>query len=554
MSAVSPLTLAELLAPSADADGQGSAPGDRAAGGAPVPAGLASSRIGDVCLDSRLVEPGALYLAVGGGSTHGLLHAAEALARGAVAVALDPADLVRGADRSGDAARLVRVTEAHAALRAAGAPLVEVGDLAARAPLLAARLHAHPDRALTLVAVTGTDGKTSVCRFVAAALEALGTPCGYVGTLGWGRGDALERTALTTPDAVSLQGILARLRDGGARAVALEASSHALATGRLDALALDVAVLTNLGRDHLDYHGDVASYARAKARLFDFPTLAAVVLNGDDDFGRELATARERAGAPSTRVLYSVEEATASAGGEREPATPDAPAPHVVRAVARDVTASARGLAFTLVDGAHRARVESPLSGRFNVANLLACHGVLRALGHAPEAAAATLGRLRPVAGRMERFVAASRPTVLVDFAHTPQALAAAIDAAREHCTGALWVVFGCGGDRDRGKRAPMGRAAEAADHVVVTDDNPRTERSADIIAEVLEGMRERERATVIPDRRAAIAHAVRAAADGDVVLVAGKGHEDYQIVGDTRLAFSDRVCVGELLAEAARC
>jgi len=547
------ITLAELLGDDVDA---------------PPAAGLGARVPGGVCLDSRLLEAGDLYLAVGGASTHGFRFAADALERGAVAVAVDPADVARF-----DGA----LAETYRGLVASGAPLVEVADLARRAPFLAARFHAHPDRALTLVAVTGTDGKTSVCRFVATALEALGTPCGYIGTIGWGRGDALASTALTTPDAVTLPRMLAALRDGGARAVALEASSHALAARRLDALALDVAVLTNLGRDHLDFHGDIASYRDAKARLFDFASLSAIVVNGDDPFGRDLAAndtspldatpdAASGTAAPA-RVLYTVQAETREVDGRRDATdrvtgdtggdgTVDVSGAvgagaDVVRVHASDIRATADGLAFMLVDGDCRVRVESPLMGRFNVANLLACHGALRALGHAPERAAAVLGTIRPPAGRMERFAASGRPTVVVDYAHTPQALAAAIAAARAHCTGALWVVFGCGGDRDPGKRAPMGRAAESADHVVVTDDNPRGEASADIIAMVLDGMREPARATVVPGRRDAIAHAVRGAASDDVVLVAGKGHEDYQIVGDTRLALSDRVCVDELLAEA---
>jgi len=525
------LTLADLFAPEPEVR---------------LPDAAGVLEVAGVCLDSRLLERGDLFLAVSGERTHGIRHAAGALARGAVAVAIDPEELaVAGAEDA-------QVAREHHALQATGATLVSVPALARRAPHIAARFHGHPDRALSIVAVTGTDGKTSVCRFVAMALEALGVPCGYIGTIGWGRGDALEPTALTTPDAVTLMRLLAALRDAGARAVALEASSHGLALGRLDTLALDVAVLTNLGRDHLDFHGDVRRYAQAKARLFDVPTLSALVLNGDDPFGRELAANAARREAPVTRFSFGMDVATGEAGdtgGRDASAVEDRPGAHDI--VARDIAPSARGLAFTLVDGAERFPVASSLIGRFNVMNLLACHGVLRALGHAPQAAAVALGELPAVAGRMERFTAEARPTVLVDYAHTPQALAAALEAARAHCDAALWVVFGCGGDRDRGKRGPMGRAAEAADHVVVTDDNPRGEASVDIIAAVLAGMQEPSRAAVVPDRRTAIAHAVNSATPDDIVLIAGKGHEDYQIVGDVRLALSDRDCVGELLAEA---
>ena len=536
------LGIRELLSPGGVA---------RAGGGArsaPATSGDGEAVIGDetaiggVCLDSRDVEPGDLYVAIGGATTHGIRHALDAVRRGALAVAIDPVDIASFGPEA--AAALEALLEQRV-------PVVEVPALASRAPDIASRFHGYPDRALTLVAVTGTDGKTSVCRFVADALSTLGAPCGYIGTLGWGMGDSLDETALTTPDALALRRMLAALRREGARAVALEASSHALATERLAGLDIDVAVLTNLGRDHLDFHGDVDAYRAAKARLFDWPSLSAVVLNGRDAFGLELA-ARLADGRPEVERTVYLAPANESDGPDAEAE----PAPSPVRQIAaRDVRTEAGGLSFTLVDGEETRHVASSLAGRFNVDNLLACHGVLRSLGYETAAAAGALARLAPVAGRMERFTAAaesgSRPTVIVDYAHTPQALAAALAAARDHCAGELWVVFGCGGDRDRGKRAPMGRAAEAADRIVVTDDNPRREASADIIEAVLGGMHDRHRAEVVPDRAGAIAHAVRAAGEGDVVLVAGKGHEDYQIIGERRLALSDRVCVHELLAEA---
>lgn len=477
---------------------------------------LASIEITGVQLDSRAIREGDLYLALRGATTHGILHAADAVQRGARAVAVDATD---------DVDLIAQVAD--------GTPLIKVPDLARRAGPLAGRLHGHPDRTMCLLAVTGTDGKTSVCRFIAAALESLGTRCGYIGTLGWGLGDSLESTALTTPDATALVTMLATLREQGAQAVALEASSHGLATGRLDGLDLDVGVLTNFGRDHLDYHGDLENYRRAKAALFEWPTLTAAVLNGNDALGRALDDSLQSRRPEVERYVFRRE------------------ADETSRIAAESVQATPRGLSFMLVDGDTRRAVDSALIGRFNVDNLLACHGALRALGHSPEEAAGALAGLKPVAGRMERFAAEDRPTVIVDYAHTPQALSAAIDAARAHCAGVLWVVFGCGGDRDRGKRAPMGKAAEAADRIVVTDDNPRRETSADIIAAVLQGMEAPGQATVIADRASAIAHAVRCASADDLVLIAGKGHEDYQIVGDQRLAFSDRDCVDALLAEA---
>ena len=542
------LGIRELLSPEGfDRAGEFGGSGASATSGDGEPPIVDDTVISGVCLDSRDVEPGDLYVAIGGATTHGIHHALDAVRRGAAAVTIDPADIVSFEP------------EAAAALEALleeGVPIVEVPALASRAPDIASRFHGYPDRALTIVAVTGTDGKTSVCRFVAEALSMLGASCGYIGTIGWGMGDSLGETTLTTPDALALRRMLAALRREGARAVALEASSHALASERLAGLDIDVAVLTNLGRDHLDFHGDVDAYRAAKARLFDWASLSAVVLNGDDAFGRELSArlADERADVERTVYRARAGESDGSPAGA-EPSSAERSAPSVRQIAARDVRTDMGGLSFTLVDGEETHRVVSSLAGRFNVDNLLACHGVLRSFGYEAAVAAGALARLAPVAGRMERFSAAaesgSRPMVIVDYAHTPQALAAALSAARDHCTGELWVVFGCGGDRDQGKRAPMGRAAEAADHIVVTDDNPRREASADIIEAVLGGMRDRDRAEVVPDRASAIAYAVRAAGEGDVVLVAGKGHEDYQIVGERRLALSDRVCVHELLAEA---
>ncbi len=488
---------------------------------------VAGLRVTGLSLDSRTVRPGDLYLALPGRATHGLVHAGDAVRRGAVAIATVPGAL-----------------DAHPDARGA-APLVEIDGLAALAGPLARAFHDAPDTAMKLVAVTGTDGKTSVCRFVAEALAALGGPAGYIGTIGWGlvtgseRTDRLEDTALTTPDAVELVRMLAALRDAGARTVALEASSHGIAEGRLDGTSLDVAVLTNLGRDHLDYHGTVEAYAAAKARLFDMPGLSAAVLNADDALGRDVAAALRTRGAAAPAVT-----SFSARGG-----------PADVRA--SDIVQDASGLAFTLGDGAARLTVHSTLLGRFNVENLLACHAVLRALGHGAERAAAALGELRPVPGRMQRVAVEADdragPTGIVDFAHTPGALAAAIAATRAHCQGRLHVVFGCGGDRDPGKRAPMARAAEAADSVIVTDDNPRTERPEAIVADIVAGLSRPDAARVVHDRARAIELAVAAADDTDVVLVAGKGHESYQVVGTERRDFDDReALLAALVARAA--
>jgi len=498
--------------------------------------------VSGVCLDSRQANAGDLYLAVGGEATHGLRYVADALTRNIAAVAAPVGDI--------DA-----FAEARAALAAADVPLIEIPELKALVGRIAARFYGEPSEQLHVVAVTGTDGKTSVCRFIANALDSLGQRCGYIGTLGWGFANDLADTQLTTPDAVSLQRMLATLLTHGADAVALEASSHGINERRLDELSIDVAVLTNFGRDHLDYHQSLDDYRAAKARLFHWPTLSSIVVNGDDELGWELARKAEHKSQelalPRGVVFHAGHEDATESSVSAAPTTA-AQVRGMLTVRAENAVLSASGLLFELVDGEHRYQQTSRLLGRFNIDNLLACHGVLRVLGHAANDASAAINEVEPVPGRMERFAAPAKPTVVVDYAHTPQALTAALAAARHHCQGNLWVVFGCGGDRDPGKRAPMGSAAEIADRIVVTDDNPRTEPSADILEQILAGMQNPARAEVIANRREAIHYALTTAAADDLVLVAGKGHENYQIVGTERLDYSDRETVGQLLRVAS--
>lgn len=477
-----------------------------------------------VCLDSRLVQRGDLYLAVSGATTHGLCYARAAVESGAVAV-LCMADA---------AATYVDEVEA---LRGRDIPVIEIDALEQNCAAIASRFYDKPDGGMTLIAVTGTDGKTSVCRFIAQSLSACEQPCGYIGTLGWGMGDALQSTQLTTPDEVTLLRLLAELRDQGATAVALEASSHGLAEGRLDGLALDVAVLTNLGRDHLDYHQSIEAYRDAKARLFSWPSLSAVVVNGDDAFGQELLLQTAR-----LKQFACYTHDTSATACNDTTAVQDGSATTPTRVTASHIETADNGLTFSLQEAGEAYAIETVLLGRFNVENLLSCYGSVRACGVSANQACHSLKSVTAVAGRMERFGGGKSPTVVVDYSHTPQALQVALSSARVHCRGKLWVVFGCGGDRDPGKRAPMAAAAEAADHVVLTDDNPRTESSSNIIKDALAGFTQSEKVIVIPDRADAIRHAVTTAQVNDLILIAGKGHEDYQIIGTTRYPFSDRV------------
>ncbi len=470
-------------------------------------------QISGVETDSRRIRAGNLFLACAGGHNHGLDFVDEALARGAAAVAWDaqtPPEL--------DVANL-RVPELHRHL----------GEIAAR-------FYDHPAADLSLIGITGTDGKTSCAHVLAQACALLGQPCGYMGTLGYGLLPDLAPATHTTPDAVTLQTWLARLRDAQAKSVALEVSSHALDQGRVDGLGFDVAVLTNIGRDHLDYHASLEAYIAAKHRLFEGANLKAAVLNVDDEYG--------------ARWLHALAPGVdAVAYGLDSPCIP-AQARHVV---AREVLAQPQGLALNIDSSWGELRIESPLLGRFNAYNLLAALAVLLLRGIQPDAAAAALCKVVTVPGRMQLVDAVpGRPLVVVDYAHTPGALEQALRAVCEHASGRIFCVFGCGGERDTGKRPLMAAAAaKQADALWITDDNPRGEDPVRIVADILSGLPSETSATVEHDRARAIAQAIDAAGPGDAVLIAGKGHETYQIIGNERRDFDDREAARRVLEAA---
>ena len=352
-----------------------------------------------------------------------------------------------------------------------------------------------------------------------------------IGTLGVGLYGQAVPTGFTTPLVLQMHAVLAQLRDEGARAVAMEVSSHALDQGRVDAVHYDVAVFTNLTRDHLDYHGDMASYGAAKARLFSRAGLGAAVVNIDDAFGRELLAALPA----GVRAI-----GTSSQGAQCD-----------VRA--ENVDMDGEGIAFDLVLGDERRSVRSPLLGRFNIDNLVAVAGVLHALGHDADAIAGVLPRLQPIPGRMNRLGGGALPLVVIDYSHKPDALQQALDSLRGHLHGTLTCVFGCGGDRDRGKRPQMAAIAEAAaGFVIVTDDNPRTEDGDAIVADIMAGFAAPAKVVVERDRRRAIERAIGAARPGDIVLVAGKGHETYQEVAGVKHPFDDSEVARAALARKA--
>jgi UDP-N-acetylmuramoyl-L-alanyl-D-glutamate--2,6-diaminopimelate ligase len=393
------------------------------------------------------------------------------------------------------------------------------------------------------IGVTGTNGKTSCSQWIAQLLTRSGRRCGVIGTIGIGFPDEpFSGSTLTTPDPVSLQREVRRLLDAGAQALAMEVSSIGLDQGRVAGMKFDVALYTNLTRDHLDYHGTMERYEAAKALLFDWSTLSQAVVNVDDAAATRLIPRLLERG---VRIIGF---SASGAGGDRR-------LTHLL--TAEHILPTSDGLGFLAkFDGAGVA-VEVPFVGHYNVANLLGVVGVALACGMNFAAAVAALPHLVPPVGRMQRIVRPDAPLAVVDYAHTPDALAQALTALRplaESRRGKLWVVFGAGGDRDPGKRAPMGAAAaRVADVVVVTSDNPRTEDPAAIVAQVALGARGARELVCVMDRTEAITHAIGKAAPEDVVLVAGKGHEDYQVVGTQKHPYSDLAQVRAALSGRGR-
>ena len=515
------------------------ATGVAGAPGAPGVPDAPDPEVSGVSHDSRRVAPGDLYVALAGQRHNGWDFAPAAVAAGAVAVAGAAADraaaAVGGAGGVGGVDRAGGMAEVGGAAGVAGAPGMAglgvpwVALAAPRAALaaLAARLHGHPDRELVMAGVTGTNGKTTVALLIASMLDAAGLPAGFLGTIGYRFGDRRFAGGHTTPEASDLFRMLREMRAAGARAAAMEVSSHALAMQRVAGVAFDVAVFTNLTRDHLDYHRDMEDYFAAKRRLFaQLKPGGRAVVNAGDPYGRRLA---EELGATAL---------TFGAGGEVS---------------ARQVRLAPHGTAATLDTPRGPLAIASPLVGRYNLENLLAAAAAGVALGLPHAAIAHGIAQRRPVPGRMEPVDRGQPFPVYVDYAHTDAALAAALAAVREVAPGKLAVVFGCGGERDAGKRPLMGRiAGELADLAIVTSDNPRGEDPLAIIAAVAAGVKQsgNPRCELVPDRREAIRAALAAAGPGWAVLVAGKGHEQEQIVGDRRLPFSDAEAIGQALEE----
>ncbi len=464
--------------------------------------------------DSRKVESGDVFLAYPGLKTDGRQYIRDAVNRKAAAVLYDP------------------IAWSNAGITQSEVPLIPLKNLQHQIGEIAMRFYDDPSKSMRVVGVTGTNGKTSCTQFMAQALQRQQIKCGVIGTLGYGFLPELQKSNYTTPDPILLQQAFLEMKQRGAKAVAMEVSSHALDQKRVQGVHFNIAVFTQLTQDHLDYHGDMQTYARAKKRLFEQPGLQYGVVNADDSLGRQIL--RERSNVLNM-VVYSAQQERLL---------------QYERMIwAKKITSLPKGFHVEVQTPWGDGEFETPFLGRFSVSNLLAVLSVLCLFEIPFSTALQDLSQLQIVKGRMDCHGGDNKPLVVIDYAHTPDALEKALMALREHVLGRLFVVFGCGGDRDRGKRPLMATIAESyADRVVFTNDNPRSEPPMQIIKDMMAGLKKPSSVKIELNREIAIQWAVQNALIGDIVLVAGKGHETTQIVGDTTLPFDDSQVVSNTL------
>lgn len=470
--------------------------------------------ISELCLDSRVVQKNGLFLAIKGTQLDGRQYIQQAISHGAIAVLVDV-----------DAAQDILTYQATV-------PLIPIQRLQQKTGQLASRFYANPAAKLRMIGITGTSGKTSCSHFIAQSLQALHEPCGIIGTMGSGFYGALSETGLTTPDAVTLQMILQQFVLQGAKAVAMEVSSHSIDQGRVNGVEFDLGIFTNLSQDHLDYHGDMESYAKVKRRFLAEMPVKNRIINADDSYGMRWINElfpQKSIFAYSTRKL-------------------SLPA-NLPLVYTEHVASTRHGVKAKVKSPWGEADIFLPLMGQFNLSNSLAVLTALCVYGIAFQDAVDCLSKLQAVPGRMQTLGGGAQPLVVVDYAHKPDALEKVLQALRYHAEGKLWCVFGCGGERDRGKRPLMAKIAETlADKVIVTNDNPRHEKPEAIVAEILRGFSHPEKVSVELDRSKAIENSIQWAEAGDCVLIAGKGAEHYQQIGDEKLPFDDVEKVREYL------
>lgn len=474
---------------------------------------LSEISVSGLAIDSRKVKAGDIFFAYAGEKEDGNNYINAAIANGAIAILSDNAAKSAQALRSSSTPSI---------------PLIIEKDLREKIGLIADRFYHHPSKKLTVIAVTGTNGKTSITHFLAQALRELNIKCGIIGTIGKGFYDNLSPSNNTTPDPITLQQTFYEFLNEGAEAVAIEVSSHALAQFRLIGTQIKIAIFTNLTRDHLDYHGDMETYFQAKKKLFLSAGLEFAILNADDPYSSRLVDE-----IPKKVKIYSytlVPNKTYLNSNKNIPIVS-----------ASNIKFKYNGLIFTLQSPWGEANLKTRLMGNFNISNLLAALTALKLLDKPWADLLEVCTKIDPVKGRMQTFGGTNKPLIVIDYAHTPDSLEKALLNLRPYATGKLWCVFGCGGDRDKGKRPLMGQIAERlSDNIIITDDNPRHEDPKAIVQDILTGLRCPWAAEIEHDRAIAIAHAINCLGPEDVLLIAGKGHEDYQLAGDKKLHFSD--------------
>jgi len=463
--------------------------------------------VSGVAIDSRKVKSGDLFLAFKGSQANGIDYIKDAVRFGAIAIAVDEDEAIN--------------------VKSIPIKIIKVPDLRKQAGFIISRFYDEPSKAIQLIGVTGTNGKTTVSYMIAYALYVLGKPSAVIGTLGYGKFSQIEASTSTTPDPVKLHSLFASWKEEVDYA-AMEVSSHALDQGRVAGAEFDIAVFTNLTRDHLDYHKTIDDYAEAKFQLFQSPKLKHAIINVDDNYGAQLIESL-----PSTlnTIIYSAKQNLSELNNK-----------DVSYIYCKKIETNNLNLTISIDSSWGQAVVQTRLLGEFNVDNILATFATLCVSGFEMNKIAESLSGFTGIPGRMEYFSVEEKPLLVVDYAHTPDALEKALLALRSYCSGKLYCVFGCGGDRDIGKRSQMGAISERlSDQVVITNDNPRTEPPEQIVENILEGVKDESKAIIKYDRSDAITNTFINANKEDVILIAGKGHETTQQIGESLLPFSDR-------------
>lgn len=483
---------------------------------------FADTEIAGITLDSRAVKTGFLFCAYPGEKADGRRFIEKAIEQGAAAIAYEPKDFAQEADLK------LLATQTNVAF-------IPIPELQKQVSTLIATAHAKSLGAMSLIAVTGTNGKTSITHYLSQAFSAIEQPCGVLGTVGWGLYNSLNETSLTTPDPITVVECLVAMQKQGATKIAMEVSAHALTQGRVTGLRFDTALFTNLTQDHLDYYHDMEHYGLAKAALFSWPELKHAVINLDDPYAEKIV----KHIAPGVEIIGYTQ------------GNPTISLPEKIIS-AEEIICLEAGYRCTINSSWGSAPLTTRLIGRFNLSNLLACLGVLLSHSVSFEKSIALAEQLHPVAGRMQVLGGGKHPLIIVDYAHTPDALEKALLALREHLTGKLFCIFGCGGERDPMKRPIMAKIAqEQSDYVVVTQDNPRMEPWNRIVSDIEKGFTDTSNVAIIASREEAIRHAIKKATAKDVVLIAGKGHENYQIIGEQKFDYNDCACVNSILQES---